>query len=221
MRDFHIQLIGNSPLLMHHDDVSWADTMEEWKNNPENKKRSKAGDDRSPAFRWVGYCYHDGERLVMPVDNVMATAREGGALVPVPGGRSGKTFKAQSQSGIVPADPFWPILVGGKEIPWAPISALIQEPDFKQHLAVARDLGFELHVKRARVGTSKHIRVRPIFHTWECAGVVSVIDEQITDKALKDIFDYAGQYKGIGDWRPSSPSKPGTFGRFSVEVKRI
>lgn len=220
MRNFHIRITGNSPLLMHHDDVAWADRMDEWKNNPENKKSSKAGDDRTPAFRWIGYCYHDGKRLVMPVDNVMATAREGGALVPVPGGRSGKTFKAQSQSGIVPADPFWPIVVNGKEIPWAPISALIKEPDFKRHLETVRGLGFELHVKRARVGQAKHIRVRPIFHIWECSGVVSVIDDQITDKALSDIFDYAGMYKGLGDWRPSSPSKPGTFGRFSVEVKR-
>lgn len=66
-----------------------------------------------------------------------------------------------------------------------------------------------MHVKRARVGISKDIRVRPIFqHLGMRWRSVSVIDDQITDKALEDILSYAGMYKGLGDWRPSSPSKP-------------
>lgn len=32
-------------------------------------------------------------------------------MVPVPGGRSGKTLKAQSQSGCGVSSPYWPLLV--------------------------------------------------------------------------------------------------------------
>jgi hypothetical protein len=33
---------------------------------------------------------YDGERIVMPCDNIMRALMEGGAMVPVPGGKMGK-----------------------------------------------------------------------------------------------------------------------------------
>jgi hypothetical protein len=189
---------------MHWDNIEWADKMDAWKNDPSNKKNSKAGDDRTPAWRWVGYAYHDGERLTMPAENIMRSLMEGGAMVPVPGGRSGKTFKSQSQSGLMSMSPDWPLLVGGATI----------------STKAVRKLGFELHVKRAKIGTSKHIRVRPMFRDWACQGVLSVTDEQITEQVLRDILIYAGNYKGLGDWRPGSKT-PGAFGMFGAEVKAV
>ena len=98
-RRFTVTLTGKTPLLMHYDNIAWADTMEAWKSDPGNKKDSKAGDDRSPAWRWLGSLYHDGKAIAIPSDNLMRAMMEGAAMVPVPGGKSGKTFKAQSQSG--------------------------------------------------------------------------------------------------------------------------
>ncbi len=220
MRKYQVTLTGSTPLLMHWDNIEWADQMSEWKDDPANRKDSKAGDDRSPAWRWIGCTYHDGQSITIPADNLMRSMMEGGAMVPVPGGRSGKTFKAQTQSGMMVNETQWPILIGGRSIPIAAVNALTKEKDFKAHKAEVERLGFELFVKRAKVGTSKHIRVRPRFNQWAAVGTVSVWDEQVTDQVLADVLRYAGQYKGLGDWRPGGKT-PGAFGMFTAEVQRI
>lgn len=219
MRQYRVTLTGKTPLLMHHDNIEWADFMDDWKSDPANKKGSKAGDDRSPAWRWLGCCYHDGQSLAIPQANVMKCLMEGGAMVPVPGGKNGKTFKSQTQSGMMSAEPFWQLLVGGNPIAWSDIEPVKDQPQFSEHKKLARELGFELLVKRAAVGASKHVRVRPQFHAgWQAVGTIAVWDDQITDAALRDIFEYAGQYKGIGDWRPGAPKKPGPYGTFEAKI---
>jgi hypothetical protein len=205
---------------MHYDNIAWADELKRWRQDPANKKFSVSGDDRSPAFSWLGSMYSDGERLVVPADNLMRALMEGGASVPVPGGKNGKTFKAQTQSGMLVQEESWPLTVDGSAIPVAPLLALKSEPDFEKHTAAAVANRFTLFVKRAKIGTSKHVRVRPRFDRWAASGTIGVWDEQITEKVLRDILAYAGSYKGLGDWRPSSKT-PGPFGRFDSTVEEI
>jgi hypothetical protein len=221
MRKYRVELVSKQPLLMHPDNVEWSDQMDAWKNDKDNKKFSKAGDDRSPAWRWLGNVYHDKTNIVIPSDNIMSCFMEAGASVLVPGGRSGKTFKSQTQSGILCSDVYWPLLIGDKTIPWKPLQALLGEKDFEKHKAVAKELGFELFIKRAKIGASKHVRVRPRFERWSTIGELTVVDEQITTSVLTDIAEIGGHYKGLGDWRPSSPKKPGSFGMFSVTVTEL
>lgn len=76
---YTVTLTGASPLLMHADNRQWAADMEAWTADPENKRSSKAGDDRTPAWRWIGYCYHDGQHVGIASDNLMTVLREGGA----------------------------------------------------------------------------------------------------------------------------------------------
>lgn len=217
LRYFDITLTGVQPLLMHADDIDWADAMELWKNDADNKRLSKAGDDRSPAWRWVGSLYHDGEQLVMPVENIMRCLMEAGTMVLVPGSKAGKTFKAQTQSGIMPTTPSWPFLVDGEPIPFGPLKALIGNKNFQTHRDVALSSGFELFAKRAKIGAQKHIRIRPRFTNWSTAGQLVVTDEQIDRQILQTIFDRGGRYKGLGDWRPGSKT-PGSFGVFEAGV---
>jgi hypothetical protein len=220
VKTYHVTITGKTPLLMHHDNIEWADFMEEWKNNPESKKVGKAGDDRSPAWRWLGCVYHDGKHLSIPQENLMKSIMEGGAMVPVPGGKNGKTFKSQTQSGMMSVEPFWPLLINGKPIAWSAIEALKDQDKFSEHKKTAEALGFKLLIKRAAVGTSKHVRVRPQFAAgWQLTGSLAVWDQQITERELRDILTYAGQYKGIGDWRPGAPKKPGPYGTFEVEIE--
>lgn len=219
MRTYNVTLTGKTPLLMHHDNIEWADFMDEWKADPANKKGSKAGDDRSPSWRWLGCIYHDGKTLAIPQANIMKSLMEGGAMVPVPGGKNGKTFKSQTQSGMMSVEPYWTLLLNGNPIQWPALEKLKDQSKFADHKQATRSLGFELLVKRATVGSSKHVRVRPQFAAgWQAVGSIAVWDEQITDIALRDIFEYAGQYKGIGDWRPGAPKKPGPYGTFEAEI---
>lgn len=221
MRNYEITITGTTPLLMHHDDIDWADTMESWKNDKSNKKSSKAGDDRTPSWRWIGNLYRGDNGLIqIPTDNIMRAIMEGAANVLVPGGKSGKTFKSQSQSGILPNDVGWPLLSNGSPIKFADIEPLMKEPDFNEHKAAVNKLGFSLFMKRARIGQAKHVRVRPRFDNWGATGTLTVIDEQITDSVLSDFFEVAGKYKGLCDWRPSSKT-PGTYGMFSAVVRRV
>ena len=223
IRTYEVTLTGKMPLLMHHDNILWADQMDAWKNNADNAKGSKAGDDRSPPWRWIGCVYHDGARLVIPTDNIAKCLMEGGVMVPVPGGKGGKTFKAQTMSGMTPEGASWPLIVDGHEIPWKPIEDLIENrsADFTTHRNTAEDLGFELFVKRAAVGASKHIRVRPRFDDWQATGRIIVWDEQITEAVLREMLRMAGTYKGLGDWRPGAPKKPGPHGTFDATVREV
>lgn len=218
MRTYQVTLTGRTPLLMHQDNIEWADFMDEWKADPANKKVSKAGDDRTPSWRWLGCLYHDGTKVGIPSANIMRCMMEGGAMVPVPGGKMGKTFKSQTQSGMMSADPLWEMFVNGKPAPkWADLEALRNMPKFADQKQAAEQMGFTLLVKRAKIGTTKHIRVRPQFTQWEARGSFAVWDDQIDGKALGQILEYAGQYKGLGDWRPGGRT-PGPYGTFDAKV---
>jgi len=220
MERYAVTITGLSPMLMHNDNLTWAEVLKRWEMVPANKKASVPGDDRSPAWRWLGNCYHDSGTLEVPSDNLMTCLREGGKGIPT--GKRGATFKAATQSGILVDQAAWPLLVRGKAVAWSELEALAEVNDYAAHEAKARELGFELFAKPARVGQSKNVRVRPRFDAWAAAGTVTIIDERITGQVLADILAYAGAFCGLGDWRPSSALKaPGPFGRFSAEVKRI
>ena len=86
MKTYRVTITGTSPLLMHMDNIDWADKMEQWKSDPSSKKESKAGDDRSywasllpgavasppppqavrnaSAARAVRRCMEEGRRLI-------------------------------------------------------------------------------------------------------------------------------------------------------------
>lgn len=215
IRQYKVKLEGITPLLMHWDNIEWADQMEIWRADPANKRLSKAGDDRTPAFRWIGCVYHDGKAVSISADNLARCLMEGGAMVPVPGGRGNKTFKSQTQSGMKVDSMFVTLMSAGKAISWPKIEALIKEPSFPAHLAAVKQMGFKLFTKRARIGATKHIRVRPCFDNWSLEFTISVWDEQITEDVLTSLFDYAGNYKGLCDWRPGSKT-PGPYGMFKL-----
>lgn len=218
-RKYKVTLTGESPLLMHKDNIVHGEKVRAWSKAPQNKKTSVAGDDRTPAWTWLGYCYHDGVRLVIDADNLMTMLRDGGKKCPAPTGKG--TMKAATQAGIIVNEIGWPIEVNGAQIPWPQFVALMDEEDFAKHEEFARANGFELFVKRAKIGTSKHVRVRPRFDAWSCTGTMTVLDSQITTGMLKQILDHAGFYCGLCDWRPGSPMAPGQFGRFTATVEEI
>lgn len=220
MKLYDVMLTGEMPLLMHADNIEWADRMGAWKDDPKNKANSRAGDDRTPAHRWIGCLYHDGQRVAIPQDMIMACVMKAGGQVPVPGAKHGKTFRAQTQSGMMLDSHFWAFEGRVGEIPMANINALLDEPDFARHRAFAHEAGFDLFLKRAKIGMTKHIRVRPRFDAWSVYGRLKVWDEKLTEGALKSIFDHAGQYVGLGDWRPGGKT-PGPFGMFSADLSAV
>lgn len=220
MREVTVRISNATPMLMHADNIDWADKMEAWKNDPNNKGASKAGDDRTPAWRWIGCLNYDNPQtgiVTIPSEYIMACIMGGATEVPT--GKGKKTFKAQSQSGIMSSDFHWPLLVNGKTISMRDIQALLKVQKFSDQIRNVEDLGFSLLVKRAAVNGQKHIRVRPRFDNWSTAGKLLITDENITDEVLTMIVNIAGRLKGLGDWRPGSPKKPGPWGMFTATVE--
>lgn len=224
MKRYSIELVGTSPLIMHRDNLGFSEKVRAWQKDPQNKELSTAGDDRSPAWTWIGSLYTDSNFITMSADNIATCIREGGAKVPTGNTRGDKTFKKLSQSGIVLDAPEFEFRNNGKQISTAPIRDLIGETDFFRHMEVAESLGFELLVKRAKIQMSKHVRVRPLFRNWTVSGTITVLDEDmfgLTKDVLQMIFDQAGAFVGLGDWRPSSPKSPGFYGKFMANLEEI
>lgn len=210
------ELTGTSSLLMHHDNIDGGDLLKDWRQSPKNKNQSVPGDDRSPPWTWTTYLYTDGAHVAIPQENVMGALLYGGTQVIL---KKQKTYKELSQSGILIPKEYLNFTFGGKRLAWSDVEAMRDLP-FSQQAKECQRLGFCLFAKRARVGQSKHIRIRPRFANWKISGELEVRSPDLPFDRLVEIFGYAGK-AGIGDWRPSSPKRPGPYGMFTSQVTRI
>lgn len=210
------ELIGEMPLLMHWDNIEGGDLLKEWRQDPANKNQSVPGDDRSPPWTWQTYLYTDGEFVTMPQDNIMGALMYGGAQVIL---KKQKTFKELSQSAILIATEHCKFTFGDKQLSMADVLAMRDKPFAKQAEACQK-LGLRLFCKRAKIGSSKHVRVRPRFDAWKVSGELEVTSNDLPFETLQLIFNYAGR-SGLGDWRPSSPKRPGPYGMFTAKLKQL
>lgn len=221
MESYNFTLTGITPLLMHKDDVLAADMLSDWRKHPDNKNKSKAGDDRSPAWTWQTYLYIDEATgtVAMPSSVIMTSLRLAGASVIL---KKQTTYKSLTQSGLTIDDEYCQLLVPAGD-DWATVDVLqlakIKDKDFIDQANEVRKLGFKLDLRRAAVGASKHVRVRPRFDRWMVKGKIDIVDPDFRYEALTQIMEIAGQRKGIGDWRPGAKT-PGPYGRFGVTLKR-
>ena len=221
MQKYTVRLEGITPLMMHRDNLEFKEILKKWQQDPANRNKSVPGDDRSPAWTWIGSLYHDGVEVAIPTDCIMASCMGGGAEVKV--GRGAKTFKGQTQSGMAFEQPFLPLCSNGdKPVQVAHLQGLQRNEDFAEHLEVARALGFALDVRRAKPpgANSKHVRVRPLFEHWAASGVLNVWDDSLKKDILETIFYQAGDRHGLLEWRPSA-RRPGPFGRFRAVLSVV
>lgn len=219
LQRYSFTLTGTQPLLMHNDSVLAADTLEAWRKDPTNKRRSKPGDDRSPAWTWLTYLYIEGGQVVIPRENLIAMVVKGATSFKV--GRG--SLKAEAVSSIF-FESSYPLLVGadGKTVQSPDLERINDDSvPFSESVKLADDLGFALDVRRAAVGQSKHVRVRPRFDRWAISGTFLCLDDGAMGAAvLQQLFTLCGRRVGLCDWRPSS-KKPGTRGTFTAEVTAI
>ena len=208
-------LTGITPLLMHADDVDAATMLSAWRKNPAHKNLSVPGDDRSPPWSWQTYLYRDDDgNIAMPTDNIMVCLRQAGAKMIL---KRQTTFKAITQSGLLITEATVPFTNGGKTIN---VAEFVENRDesFADQSKRAINAGFQLFPKRASIGTSKNVRVRPKFNSWSVTGTIRMLAPEITLETLTMLFDLAGSI-GLCDWRPGCKT-PGRFGMFESSVKK-
>lgn len=213
-----VRLTGISEMLWHRDNLEFDPFVQAWQKT--NKDVPK-GDDRYPAWKWIGCLYHNNKIIGVNAPEILAAnLSEGGKGVTLQGK---KTFKEPAQTSVEYLDEFVPLKLGGKELSMSPFVSLYKgdEQDILRHQEVAAEAGFSLDIRRVRVGASKHVRVRPRFPAgWTKEFKIRVDDSVISKENLEKVYYIAGNKKGLGEWRPGSP-KPGNFGRYEVKLKRI
>lgn len=216
-KQYEFEIHGETALLMHRDDIDFADRLEAWRKDRNNRGQSKAGDDRSPPWTWHGYLYYDENGVVsIPYELVFAALKVAGTQLIW---KKQKTFKEKTQSGIQPLSEFFEFGHGsdGRSLNLSQLPG--EDKKYVDQKKGCEALGFALFAKRAKVGQAKHIRIRPRFEQWVVRGVVQVVDADISEEILIQLFQIAGS-AGLGDWRPSSPKSPGPFGMFSLSYLR-
>lgn len=207
-------LTGVMPLLMHPDDVEASDMLSEWRKDPANKNMSTPGDDRSPPWTWQTNLYSDGINVTIPSANLMVALRQAGTQLIL---KKQKTYKEISQSGLLIPTEYLEFCCDGKQIAMADVTTLRDLPFAKQAEAV-QSLGFKLFVKRAKIGQSKHVRVRPRFDRWSLSGSIQILVPEISYDILGKLFDLAGRV-GLCDWRPGCKT-PGPYGMFEAKLSK-
>lgn len=215
-----VTFVGKTGLLMHRCDQEWIDTIKKWQLDPENKKKSKAGDDRYPAYLWMGYCYHDGKFLGIPSDNIMTCLREGATKIST--GKGNATYKKASQAGIIVLEPLSPITTyDGYQIEWDKLQhLLLNDTDFPAQEACVQQNHFQFMKKNVNVNKKKHYRIRPYFSPgWKIETQIAIDDSIISKPLFLQILELAGKYAGLCDWRPGSPQAPGSMGQFNTIVE--
>jgi hypothetical protein len=215
--NYKFQIQSITALLLHNNNILERDRLDGIRKK---MKGGKAGDDRSPPESWKTYLYSSDEtsNICMPAENLMAALLLAGMKCKV-GGK--ETLKTHSQR-IMLDRLDYDLLFDGKPLPKSAIDNI--DGEFGEHAVAARELGFRLLVKPATVGATKHIRVRPMFGQWSCAGTFEIEDDDasiLNKSALVDLFSTAGRLVGLGDWRPSSPKRPGPYGRFTATVEKV
>lgn len=75
-RLYEATLTGKT-IMMHRDNIAGSGLLKRWEKDPKNRAKSIAGDDRIPAWRWIGALYHDGTHVALPADLIMACILNG------------------------------------------------------------------------------------------------------------------------------------------------
>lgn len=187
MEVLKIQLTGSRPLLMHAD--VFADPL-----NPLTKahkaltsKRKKSDDDHEAIARseWRGGLYFDEEvGPFMPGVNIEASMVAGAKL-----SKLGTQIKRST------------------EIMEERCKLEYEGPRTVEGLWDARFYD----ARSVKVGQARLMRYRPLFRRWMTRCSIAFDPEAIDRDQIIRCLEDAGQYCGIGDYRPK-------FGRFDVEV---
>jgi len=73
---------------------------------------------------------------------------------------------------------------------------------------------YEIHKCSVVIQRARIMRARPMFKDWKVEFEFEIIDENIAPSVVKEIFEAAGKYQGLGDYRPE-------FGRYKVTEWKV
>jgi len=190
MKEITVKLVGISALLLSADKLADPLNKATIRHKELTSKRTKTEDDHLLIARsqWEGLLYWDeNEGVIMPTQNIRAAMIGGGKL-----NKLGMALKR----GTIMFDDHVPLDYGKKLT-----IAQLWDGDYKDVRSVV--------VSQARI-----MAYRPKFKNWSVT-VSFKYDENVLDEnQILQSLENAGQFVGIGGFRPE---KGGPFGRFDVK----
>lgn len=189
MQKFTLTLTGTTPLLVHNSRL--ADPLDPAAKALKkiSSKRNKTDDDHEALgeAEFMGGLYLDPDvGPYIPGLNIAATLLEGAKL---------NKLGMRVKRGLLVTTDVNPIAYDGPRDP----------------AQLWRDGGFT-HRASVGVGTSRVMRTRPIFRDWAVQADGLLDESQLDLDLLAQIAQNAGDFIGLGDWRPR-------FGRFVAKVE--
>lgn len=182
---FHLR--GLAPLLIHSERSANPLDPEVAAHKRLSQKRKKTDDELKELIRseWFLALYVDDSlRPVMPADNVMAALKAAAGL---------RRMKRQLAAAVFADALHWPLIYDG--------------PATSEELW---DDGGFLDIRSVGVNGKRIMRARPIFHSWELAGSLTLENDILSFEDFRSIFEQAGAMCGLCERRPN-------YGRFAVE----
>lgn len=193
MKSYKVRIRGTSPYMQHRmDDVK----LEQWEKE-RHMIIENLGLNTPDAVKAEFHCYRDADgHCYIPSTQLKSAFIESGKLVKGKVGAATKSMK-NIVAGMFQVTP--------EQIP------IVDYTQIDKRSAVN-------HNNKARV-----ITVRPKWDTgWEVEFTLKIKIDTMTDDMIKNIVQYAGDYIGIGSFRPT---KNGEFGCYEIvdfqEVKVI
>ena len=190
MQTITLTLVGKSPLLVHSDRGSnpLAEVTKAHKALTIKKKKTSA-DHEAIAESEYRIAFYTNTGFFLPTGNIKSTIVEGARL--------SKLGTAFNRCIMILAD-----------------SAEIIHSGPKTQDGAWRDPSC-VDCRSVKVGQSRIMRYRPKLHDWSVTAEL-IFDETIIDgQQIVDAATAAGNYVGLGDYRPA---KGGMFGRYDVAV---
>lgn len=185
MKKYKCTIVGVTPYMQHRMDDQ---KLEEWEKN---RKLIIERDDvaKEDLVRAEFHCYRNKKgKCFIPAEHLIGSLIKAGTYVKAKVGVQTKSMKSVV-AGMFSIHPFE-----------------VELPDYDE---IDKRSAVNKNVK-ARI-----IVIRPKWTKWSATFELHVDNDTITNETVKSIVEYAGQYVGIGSFRPTNN---GSFGRFKLKT---
>ena len=183
MKQIKARIEGKTPLLLHRF------TDEDQMSATSGQRTSTNGDRGTPKEQAELSLYKNDEGIIiMPQPNLYRCILDAGKFF-----KSGKSKVTTQKSSIIPA-------------------AVMMDETYYE---IQHKEPWEVDIRPVRIPSTggRILRYRPVFHDWAIDFDMTLDENIIGIKLLRDIVDTAGNSIGLGDFRPDCK---GPFGRFKV-----
>lgn len=190
MKKYNVVIKGKTPYMQHRmDDKS----LEEWEKN-RGRIIERPEVSKEDIMRAEYHAYKSGDDYFIPSDHVRGALIGAGSFLKSKVGNAKKSMK-----NVVAAMFF----VYPQELPILNLALMekVKEFSIDKRSAVNKNI-------KARI-----ITIRPRWDDWATEFTLEIDNDTITKETVRELIQYAGNYVGIGSFRPTAN---GMFGRFEV-----